>query len=125
MRITELLPGHVFVFGSNEAGIHGAGAAADAQQFFGARTGVGVGFYGRSYAIPTKDEYIKTLPLHSIAKYVEVFKDFAIRNPKNVFHVTPIGCGLAGYTPTDIAPFFKDSPWNVILPEEFLKELSK
>lgn len=36
MRITQLAPGEVFVFGSNPAGLHAAGAAALAHEKFGA-----------------------------------------------------------------------------------------
>jgi hypothetical protein len=39
-RITELKPNQVFVFGSNLAGLHGGGAAADAARLFAARNGV-------------------------------------------------------------------------------------
>ena len=38
--------------------------------------------------------------------------------------VSPIGCGLAGYKYDDIAPMFRNSPKNVILPEEFKKVLN-
>jgi hypothetical protein len=34
--------------------------------------------------------------------------------------VTAIGCGLAGYSPKDIAPMFSDHPANVALPACFL-----
>lgn len=44
----------VFVFGSNLAGRHGKGAALDAYRYHGAIRGQGVGWQGRSYAIPTK-----------------------------------------------------------------------
>ena len=41
------------------------------------------------------------------------------------FLVTPIGCGIAGYTAQEIAPFFADAKdlTNVYLPESFLKVL--
>lgn len=45
----------IFVFGSNLAGGHGAGAAKAAREHYGARYGVGSGRTGRAYAIPTKD----------------------------------------------------------------------
>lgn len=109
----------VFVFGSNEAGRHGAGAALFAQQYHGAVLGQGEGLHGNSYAIPTKDRHIKTLPLSIITTYVNHFKEFATAHPELTFQVTPIGCGLAGYTPADIAPMFKDSPANCIMPAEF------
>jgi hypothetical protein len=57
----------VFVFGSNLAGRHGKGAALHARQHCGAIYGQGEGLQGRSYAIPTKDAAIGTLPLDAIA----------------------------------------------------------
>ena len=109
----------IFVFGSNLAGRHGAGAAKFAVQHHGAIYGQGEGLQGNSYAIPTKDAKIRTLPLPFIRTYVEKFKGFARYNPDLTFQLTPIGCGLAGYKPSDIGPMFKNSPENVIMPDEF------
>ena len=50
----------IFVFGSNLAGRHGAGAALCALREHGAIYGQGVGLQGNSYAIPTKDSKFKT-----------------------------------------------------------------
>lgn len=109
----------IFVFGANEAGKHGAGSAKEAVRKHGAIYGVGNGFQGRSYAIPTKDAKLKTLPLDKIKSYVEQFLGFADAHPELTFNVVAIGCGLAGYKPEDIAPMFKNSPSNVNLPKEF------
>lgn len=106
----------IFVFGSNESGYHGAGAALFAYQKLGAKMHQGVGLQGQTYAIPTKDHYIKTLPLSEIQYYVDEFKTFARKNPDKHFFITRLGCGLAGYNDTDIAPLFKDSPPNCLLP---------
>lgn len=114
----------VFVFGSNLAGRHGKGAALWAKQNRGAIYGQGEGYQGNSYAIPTKDERIATLPLFRIRNYVDRFKRFARENPHLTFQLTPIGCGLAGYTPDQIAPMFENAPANVILPAEFLAALA-
>lgn len=108
-------PNRVFVFGSNLAGIHGAGAARDAYDHYGAIWGKGEGLQGQSYAIPTKDEKIRTLPLHLVAGYVERFLVCA-RRSNLIFFITRIGCGLAGYTDKDIAPMFVDAPENCELP---------
>lgn len=116
---------HVFVFGSNLAGRHGKGAALWATQHRGAVYGIGIGHAGNSYAIPTKDINIKTLPLDRILRYVEWFLDFAMSRPDLTFQLTPIGCGLAGYKPEQIAPMFRDAPPNVILPDEFIKALAE
>lgn len=113
----------VFVFGSNEAGRHGKGAAKFAYQSRGARWGGGFGHFGNSFAIPTKDRQIKTLPLPYIAEYVSKFVEYAQLNPQWQFQVTPIGCGLAGYKPAQIAPMFRDAPANCSLPSEFLAVL--
>ena len=107
----------IFVFGSNLAGRHGAGAALFARQKHGAIYGQGIGLQGNSYALPTKNMYIRTLPLQEIKKHVDVFIQFAKDNYEMVFQVTRIGCGLAGYSETQIAPMFKDAPMNCILPD--------
>jgi hypothetical protein len=65
-NISHLEDNEVFVFGSNEAGIHGAGAARLAFEKFGAVWKIGVGHEGKTYAIPTKDYVIKTLDLIEI-----------------------------------------------------------
>ncbi len=106
----------VFVFGSNLAGRHGAGAARTAKQSFGAIYGQGIGRQGNSYAIPTKDGDLKTLPLGAIQMFVEQFIEYAHVHHETPFAVTRIGCGLAGYKDEDIAPFFKNAPSNCSLP---------
>jgi len=124
-HIIELKPNEVFVFGSNLAGIHGAGAARFAHKVFGAKFGVGIGMTGRCYALPTKDENIWTLPLTEIQGHIIDFLDFAKENPDKTFLLTPVGCGLAGWTPEDVAPMFKNYPSNVIIPREFHEIISR
>jgi hypothetical protein len=124
-KITSLQPNEIFVFGSNEAGIHGAGAARLAWQKFGAVMGEAFGLYGKSFAIPTKDINIETLRLHNISQYVQSFLIIAKKRSDLTFYVTEIGCGLAGYKPKDIAPFFSNIPDNVILPKAFIDILNK
>lgn len=114
---------NIFVFGSNLAGRHGAGAAKFALQRHGAVYGIGQGLSGKSYAIPTKNGNIKTLPLSEIEKYVKTFLQFAKEQPSYIFNVTPIGCGLAGYKYNQIAPFFRNRLENVHLPPEFIEVL--
>ena len=109
----------IFVFGSNEAGVHGAGAAKTALQQYGAIYGKGNGLQGDSYGIPTKDRRIKTLPLNIIGVYVQVFIECAANNPEYTFNVTRVGCGLAGYTDQQIAPLFINVSDNVNLPFEW------
>lgn len=109
----------VFCFGSNEAGIHGAGAAAYAYKKEGARWGEGYGRYGNSFAIPTKNRQLQTLSLSWIRGYVEGFKAYAAGQSDLEFKVTQIGCGLAGYEPKDIAPMFADAPMNCTFDEKW------
>ncbi len=115
---SEFVPGpnRIFVFGSNLAGIHGAGAARTALEQHGAVWKVGEGLAGNSYAIPTKNGMLHTLPLDDIKQYVDRFIQFAKLRTDLQFFVTRIGCGLAGYSDYDIAPLFKDSPDNCELP---------
>jgi hypothetical protein len=122
-NIIDLNPNEIFVFGSNLSGIHGAGAAKLAHDKFGAVWLHGEGHEGKSYAIPTKDYGIKTLPIDKIEKYVNDFLQYAKRNPDFNFLVTEIGCGLAGYHPEEIAPLFKNAPNNVFLPKKFVEIL--
>lgn len=117
----------IFVFGSNLAGRHGAGSAKEAMKRHGAIYGVPWGLQGNSYAIPTKDENLHVLPLEQIGSHVAVFTLFASKCPHFTFEVVAIGCGLAGYQPAQIAPFFGIAQYlpNVKLPPEFIRELQK
>lgn len=123
-NIVSLEENQVFVFGSNLAGIHGGGAAYTALQW-GAVIGQGTGIQGATYAIPTKDETIVTLPIESIEPHVKEFIVFAKQNTEKTFLVTAVGCGLAGLTPEQIAPLFQDaiSIENIWLPKSFWKLL--
>ncbi len=113
-----------FVFGSNLRGAHGAGAAKVAHDLFGAHYGIGVGFCRKTYAIPTKDMYIETMPIHDIIPYIEDFVRITHSRNDVKFFLTRIGCGLAGYTDADIAPLFKGcNPVNCDIPEEWMKFL--
>lgn len=117
--ITKLEPNEVFVFGSNLGGIHGAGAALTARKW-GAILGKGTGIQGQTYAIPTKDKTIsRSLTIEEIRPYVDEFYNYAEIHQEKIFLVTEIGCGLAGYHPSDISPLFKRKLNNVILPERF------
>jgi len=115
--ISKLAPNEVFVFGSNLEGMHGGGAALTAYKKFGAVWGQGTGLQGQSYAIPTMQGGVET-----IKPYVDEFIDFARKHPDLRFLVTPIGCGIAGFKPSQIAPLFKEAKniFNIYLPKEFL-----
>jgi hypothetical protein len=111
--------GEIFVFGSNLGGIHGAGAVSRAARDFGAQYGIGQGMTGNSYAIPTKNGRIKTLPIKNIVGWINKFLEFAYESPKMEFFVTRIGCGLAAYTDKEIAPYFFEAPRNCSFAEEW------
>lgn len=115
----------VFVFGSNLAGRHGKGAALHALENHGAIYGKGQGRQGDSYAIPTKISPWIPMPLGDIRYYISRFLLYAKAHPQDTFNVTAIGCGLAGYSPEQIAPMFRHITDNVKLPEEFLEVLNK
>ena len=118
--IDDLQENQVFVFGSNLAGMHGGGAARVARLRFGAVMGKGVGMQGRSYAIPTMQGGTKT-----IRPYVNDFIAYAKEHPELTFLVTPIGCGIAGFEPEDIAPLFElaSNVENIWLPISFWEVL--
>jgi hypothetical protein len=104
----------IFVFGSNLAGRHGAGAAKYAKENHGAKYGIGLGRVGNSYAIPTKPYKLdESLPLYIIAGFIRQFIEYSLDNLDLQFDVTDIGCGLAGYKPEQIAPLFQCYKSNV------------
>ena len=105
-------PKCIFVFGSNEAGIHGKGAALFAFKDMGAQFGKCYGHHGQSFAIPTKDELFQPLPIERINQYIQGFLAYATGHRKLKFAVSCIGCGLAGFKHEQIAPLFKDAPKN-------------
>lgn len=115
----------IFVFGSNEAGRHGKGSAKEAYERYGATYGQGEGLSGRSYAIPTKGRNLHRLSLVTIQMYVDRFLEFAQQHPEMQFNIVAIGCGLAGYSPKEIAPMFENAPENCKLPKEFEAVLSE
>jgi len=126
-NIRSLYTNQIFVFGSNEAGRHGKGAAKKAMEW-GAIYGQPVGLQGKTYGIPTKDKRIKrTLALSEIKPYVDQFMEFAKNNPELDFLVTKIGCTLANHKPEDIASLFEEAIEikNIHLPEIFWQKLGK
>lgn len=119
-NIQSLESNQIFVYGANQAGRHGAGAAKLAFQKFGAKYGE-TGLVGQSYGICTKDKYIRTMPINEIAQEIKNFLKVAEENSELEFIVTLIGCGLAGYKTDEIAVLWHNEkiPQNVILPVEF------
>lgn len=112
------MPDNILVFGSNTEGRHGKGVALFARQFFGAIYGQPSGRQGNSYAIITKNLTLgeRSIPLSEIQKSILEFIEYAKAHPDLNFYVTPLGCGLAGYTRLEILPLFpKDLPPNITL----------
>ena len=125
--ITELGKNEVFVFGSNLSGRHAGGAAWFALNH-GAVEGISDGLSGQTYAIPTVDKEVREpLDIEKISHYVEKFIKVAKERSDLTFLVTEIGCGLAGFTPEDIAPLFFDcyDLENVHLPFRFWKAIKQ
>jgi len=118
--IKSLGENEIFVFGSNLAGFHGGGAAELSMEW-GAVWGQAVGLQGKTYAIPTM---FKTA--EDMKPYVDEFLVFAKAHPELRFLVTELGCGIAGFTPKEVAPLFKavidENIENVYLPERFVLE---
>lgn len=120
----------IFVFGSNDVGVHGAGAAKAAARLYGAVRGIAEGRQGRSYAIPTREKIeafkftLRTLPVAAIVPAIERFVAYANAHPDLSFHVTRIGCGLAGHADNEIAPHFANAPANCSFAEEWAPFLS-
>ncbi len=118
--ISDLKANEVFVFGSNLDGAHGGGAAKIARERFGAIWGQGVGLQGQSYGIPTMHGGVE-----EIKPYVDEFIEFARSRPELTFLVTRVGCGIAEFHDSEMAPLFAEavSIPNIHLPESFWKVL--
>lgn len=78
--ITELDNDEVFVFGSDETGIHLGRASWQALIYFGAEYGRAEGLQGKSYAIPTTTVHQKTVA----EKNIKVFKELTEKYKKSI-----------------------------------------
>lgn len=111
--ITSLATYQIFVAGTNEAGQHYGGAAAQAHRDFGLVWGVGEGLSGQTYALPTMEGK------KSFQKAVDTFIAFAIDHPELEFLLTPVGTGIAGYSESEVQAMFDQAtqsgwPTNVM-----------
>ena len=124
-HIDKLEDDEVFVFGSNTEGMHAGGAARMAMNW-GAIYGKAFGLQGKTFAIPTVD-YTRSgkMSIDEIKKYVDEFLDFTIKNKDKKFLVTEIGCGIAGFKVSEIAPLFRKALEysTVYLPERLINYL--
>ena len=125
--IHELEDHQIFVFGSNRQGIHGAGAALQAHQEFGAEMGNPEGLQGQSYALPTVDfenEFTKTDLWIAWAKFIICAKE----NLDYEFWVTAFGTGRAGFSLKEVIGEINLAPEmipdNVLLPPEWEEHLT-
>lgn len=120
-QVNHLQEDEVFVFGSNVRGHHIGGAARVAAERFGAIWGNGEGLQGKSYAIPSMEG------IENLTSAVERFTSYAEQHSEMKFFVTAIGCGIAGYSPDEIAPLFRSASLleNVFLPLSFWKIIVK
>jgi hypothetical protein len=116
-RVTTLADNQIFVFGSNDRGLHDGGAARDAVEHFSAVWGHARGLQGRSYAIVTVGSGVT---LATIRAEVKDLFAFARARPELTFLMTKIGTGIAGLPETDIKALFgPDTPDNIWLPAEW------
>ena len=122
--IDSLLPGQIFVFGSNALGYHTGGASGTARKRFGAVWGQAEGLQGQCYAIPV--DYGKNIRKDGeVRAAVGRFIAFAKEHPDLFFLVTRVGCGIAGYHDEEMAQFFIDAleMKNVSMPKSFVDAL--
>lgn len=96
----------IFVFGSNLMGYHGGGAALVASRDYGAVRGVGEGLTGDSYALPTCAAPGLPLARTEVAQACTRFARFASEHPELDFLLTPVGCGIAGFSTADVGGMF-------------------
>ena len=120
-NISFLENNQIFVFGSNEQGLHSGGAALTAVKKFGAIMGQGEGLQGQSYAIPTMEG------IDNMRKAIDRFIEYAKEHPELTFLVTRIGCGIAGYREEEVAPLFADAKdiSNIYLPSGFWNKINQ
>ena len=120
-QIVSLKENEVFVFGSNANGNHAGGAARQAVESFGAIMGQAKCLQGQSYGIVTLDENMQKVSLDYIKEQLQGLADFAEENEDKTFLLTLIGCGIAGFTTSEIRSVARlvNFPDNVVVPDEF------
>jgi hypothetical protein len=117
-NITKLETNEVFVFGSNMAGVHSGGAAAQAHKDFGAVMGVSEGITGDSYALPSLNADMSKRTLEEIRASIKRLYEFCDANREKHFILTKVGCGIAGFEEEDILKIVISEypPANISLP---------
>lgn len=125
-RLRKLPANARFVFGSNTAGRHGAGAAKDAVTYFGALERIGEGEVGQSYALPTVDydgrgdfaAVSRPVSAEAFTRSLATLVEWALDHPTTDYIMTDVGTGLAGLAPETIVEAWRalgDLPPNLVL----------
>lgn len=112
--ITELEDNEIFVFGSNVNGFHSGGAAKIACDKFGAEWGHSEGRTGKCWAIATLNTRMEKVSLEYIKWQLEDLVKWANRLEEDIFYLTPIGQGIAGFTKEEIESIMPELPKNII-----------
>ena len=121
-HIFSLRPQQLFVFGTDRQGSQKYGASGIAAKKFGAEVGVTEGKTGFCYALPTRGFSIDELR-DAVIRFIK----FVDENNQYIYLVTPVGCGHAGFTVSEVAEMFKSlvTYENVMLPQVFINEYIK
>lgn len=117
--ITSLKPNQVFVFGSNMNGYHSAGAAKQAMDEFGAEWEISEGLTGQCYAFPTLEREMTRRGMKALERSRDRLYAACKALPDKEFLLSKVGCGIAGYTESEIKPLFATPPENLTLPEDW------
>lgn len=119
--IEKLATNEVFVFGSNLAGKHIAGAARQAREQFGAVDGTAKGVTGQCYTFPTLGTRLEPLRTRRLLDARDTLYRTCKSNPDKRFLLTKIGCGIAGYPEPFMKTLFTNPPDNLILPDDWIQ----
>jgi hypothetical protein len=118
-NIAKLEEFEIFVFGSNLNGNHAGGAARFAKDNFNAKEGIGEGLTGDCYAFPTLGKDMNKLGIEDLKIHVQNLFKCANENCGNIFLLTKVGCGIAGYDEKFMIDLFRNSPANIIKPKNW------
>lgn len=113
--VEELDFDEFIIIGTNENGNHLGGAARQAYDKFGAIWGESRGILGKnSYGIVTLDKNMNKLSISEIKEQIPHLIHVANNNLDRKFYLTDVGCGIANFKISEIAPLFNKLPGNII-----------
>lgn len=98
---------------------HGAGAAKQALDHFGAQYYIGEGITGKCYAFPTLDKNFRQRTREELEVSRDQLYIACAEHPTYKFLLTKVGCGLGGYEEAYMRSLFNNPPHNLILPDEW------